>query len=221
MCGRVRNPSPQSDFKDGDPVMIDPRILCRDCNYCASGHDHGCEKLGYMGSNTGGGFAERCAVDEQMLYKLPESVPLEYAAIIEPLAVVHHAIKMAGLSDWNEKHILVVGGGPIGLALIIALKAHGAERIIVSEPTAARREQVIEFVGRAINPLQEDVVDTCKKLTSGQGVDIVFDCAGVPIGLETGMKALKLEGIYMNLAIWEKPVSFCSGPSKTLPANTA
>jgi len=206
-CGRVRNPSSQSGLKDGDAVMVDPRIVCRKCGPCKKGATHACEKMGYHGYNAGGGYAERAAVLETMLYKLPDNVGLDYAAVIEPLAVVVHAIKETKLSDWGNKDILVLGGGPIGLALIIALKAFGAEKIIVSEPAAGRREQVKEFVTAAYNPMTDDVVEKCKEATSGRGMNIVFDCAGVPAGLEVGFAALGFEGQYMNVAVWEKPVS--------------
>lgn len=206
-CGRVRSPSANSKLRDGDAVMVDPRILCRKCGPCEKGATHACEKLGYHGYHTGGGFAERVAVLETMLHKLPDNVSLDYAAVIEPLAVVVHAIKETKLSHWKEKDILVIGGGPIGLALIIALRAFGAEKIIVSEPAAKRRAQVKEFVPAAYNPVTEDVVGKCREATGGKGMEIVFDCAGVPAGLEVGFESLGFEGQYMNVAVWEKPVS--------------
>jgi len=205
-CGRVRNPSAASGLADGDAVMVDPRILCRACGPCEKGATHACEKLGYHGYHTGGGYAERVAVAESMLHKLPENVSLEYAAVIEPLAVVVHAVKETKITEWKEKKILVLGGGPIGLALIIALKAFGAENIFVSEPAAKRRAQVGEFVVAAWNPVVDDVVSKCKEVTRGKGIEVVFDCAGVPAGLEVGFEALGFEGMYMNVAVWEKPV---------------
>lgn len=69
-----------------------------------------------------------------MLLSLPESIPIEYAAIIEPLAVVWCAIKGTGIIDWKDKNILVLGGGPIGFALLLCLKAQRADKLIVSEP---------------------------------------------------------------------------------------
>lgn len=206
-CGRVRNPSSASGLADGDAVMVDPRILCRQCTRCEAGATHACKQLGYMGYHTGGGYAERVAVDESMLHKLPGNVSLDYAAVIEPLAVVVHAIKETKITEWKEKDILVLGGGPIGLALVIALRAFGAEKIIVSEPAAKRREQVKEFVKAAYNPMVDDVVAKCKEATDGNGVHITLDCAGVQAGLEVGFEALAFEGQYMNLAVWERNVS--------------
>ena len=207
LCGRVRSPPAGSKFKEGEAVMIDPRILCRKCAACKAGETHCCKHFGYIGGTTGwGGYGEQVAVEEEMLLSLPDSIPLEYAAIIEPLAVVWHGIKETGIKDWKDKSVLVIGGGPIGFALLLCLKAQGASNIIVSEPTEARRKQVAEFASAVLNPIKESVGDRCQELTGGVGVDAVFDCAGVPAGLEAGFDALRYEGFYMMVAVWEKPM---------------
>ena len=199
LCGRVRKPPAGSRFKHGEAVMVDPRILCGSCHSCKAGHSYCCSRLGYVGGSAGGGYGERVAVQEHALHPLGPNIPLEYAAVIEPLAVVHHAVKQAEIKDWNDKTVLVLGGGPIGFALLIDLRAHGATNIIVSEPTKVRREQVSEFAQAVINPIGENVGDRCRDLTGGQGVDVVFDCAGVPAGLESGFDALRSQGLYMNV----------------------
>lgn len=220
LCGRVRNPSPDSRLKDDDPVMVDPRMLCRSCAACTSGSTHCCQKIGYIGGSTGGGFGERVAVEEKMLYPLGPNIRLEYAAVIEPLAVVHHAVKQAGISDWKGKNVLVLGGGPIGFALLIVLKAHGADKIVVSEPAKMRREQVAEFATAVINPIEEHVGDRCRELTNGNGADVVFDCAGVPVGLEAGFDAIRFEGLYVNVAVWEVRPTWFSTSEEALVSST-
>lgn len=206
LCGRVRNPPEGSQFKEGEAVMIDPRILCHACIACKSGLTQCCQRLGYMGGSQTGGYGERVAVEERQLYSLGDKIPLEYAAVIEPLAVVHHAIKETGIVDWKDKNVLVLGGGPIGFALVLLLRAHGAINIIVSEPAEIRRNQVAEFSKTIINPMKENVGEVCRSHTENRGVDVVFDCAGVPIGLEAGFEALCLEGLFIEVAIFEKPV---------------
>ena len=155
-----------------------------------------------MGGSVSGGYGERVAVKESQLHPLGD-IPIEYAAVIEPLAVVHHAVKESGVTDWTNKTVLVLGGGPIGFAMILDLLAHGATNIIVSEPAKIRREQVSEFAQTVINPVNEKVGDRCRELTQGVGVDVVFDCAGVPIGLEAAFDAIRHNGLYMMVAVWE------------------
>jgi (R,R)-butanediol dehydrogenase/meso-butanediol dehydrogenase/diacetyl reductase len=150
----------------------------------------------------GGGFGEVVAVEEHMLYPLGE-IPLEYAAVIEPLAVVQHAVVESGITRWKDKTVLVLGGGPIGFALLLVLRAHGATNVVVSEPASLRRQQVSEYAQAVIDPTKEHVGDKCRELTDGRGVDVVFDCAGVPIALEAGCDAIKNSGLYMMVAVWE------------------
>ncbi len=142
------------------------------------------------------------AVKEEMLYPLGP-IPIEYAAVIEPLAVVKHAVNESGVTDWKNKTVLVLGGGPIGFALLLMLKAHGATNVVVSEPTQLRREQVAEYAETVINPLKENVGEKCRELTDGRGADVVFDCAGVPVALEAGFDAICNGGLYMIVAVWE------------------
>lgn len=206
LCGRVKNPPSGSSLKDGEPVMVDPRILCGSCRPCSGGLTACCETLGYVGGSTGGGYGERVPVKESSLYPLG-SIPLEYAAVIEPLAVVHHAVKESNIQDWSNKNVLVLGGGPIGFALLIDLKAHGATNVFVSEPARIRREQIGQFAQAVIDPTKEDVADRCRELTRGKDIDVVFDCAGVPVALDGAFDALAYEGYYIMVAVWEKPVS--------------
>lgn len=205
ICGRVRSPPSGSKLQDGEPVVVDPRIHCGSCRPCSGGLTACCETLGYVGGSTGGGYGERIAVRETGLLPLG-SIPIEYAAVIEPLAVVHHAVKESKISDWSKKSVLVLGGGPIGFALLLDLKAHGATRIIVSEPASLRRNQISEIAQAVIDPTKEDVGKRCRGLTDGQGVDVVFDCAGVPAGLDAAFDALNYGGYYIMVAVWEKPV---------------
>lgn len=197
LCGRVRNPPVGSRLKNGEPVMVDPRIHCGDCRPCNGGLTACCEKLGYVGGSTGGGYGERVVVKESALYSLG-NIPLEYAAVIEPISVVHHAVKESYIKDWSDKTVLVLGGGPIGFALLLDLWAHGATKVIVSEPAKIRREQVGGIAQAVIDPTKEKVGDRCRELTHGKGIDVVFDCAGVPVGLEAAFDALAYEGHYVR-----------------------
>ena len=86
------------------------------------------------------------------------------------------------------------------------MKAAGANKVIVSEPAAARREQVSEFSHAVINPFEESVEQRCSGLTEGRGIEVVFDCAGVPRALESAMNAIRFEGLYVMVAVWEQPV---------------
>lgn len=186
--------------------MVDPRLYCRTCKPCKARQDHRCEKLGFMGYHTGGGFAESILAEECMLYPLPDNVPLENAAVIEPLAVAVHGVKQTGVKDWADKNVLIVGAGPVGVAMMVTLQGFKPKQMIVSEPALIRRKQVSSMTNLIINPLAENVADKCLELTDGEGVDVAFDCAGVPASIEGTFNALRRGGLYMNMAVWEQPV---------------
>ena len=187
--------------------MVDPRLYCGSCQNCASSSTHACHQWGFRGlSGGGGGLSETVAVDASMCYALPDSVPLEIAALIEPLTVAYHALTVSGIKDFNDRSVLILGGGPVGIAVIMCLRAQGVGTVIVSEPTLKRREQNAAFADAVLDPLNESVGDRCREMTVGNGVDVVFDCAGIQPGLNAGMDALVFRGTYVNVAGWEKPV---------------
>jgi threonine dehydrogenase-like Zn-dependent dehydrogenase len=105
---------------------------------------------------------------------------------------------------------LILGGGPIGISVVLALRAQGCGQIIVSELSSSRQKFAKHFgADHIIDPSKEtNFVKKIQDLTGGEGVDIVFDCAGVAVGLEAACQAIKARGTVVNVAIWEKAVPF-------------
>lgn len=189
-------------------MMADPRVLCAKCHSCTTGKDHTCDLLGFMGfsgGDAGGGLSEFVALDEAMLYPLPDTVSVEYAALIEPLVVAYHAIKTIN-TKIEGLDVLIIGGGPVGYALACTLRAENVKSILVSEPTLKRRDQAKAVVDKVIDPRSENVGEVCRNFTGGKGADLVFDCAGIQIGLEAAFDAIVRGGYFVNVAVWETPV---------------
>lgn len=208
-CGRVLRAPKDSSLKPGQPVAIDPRLYCKNCAPCKTGGTNGCQKWGFLGvSGGGGGFSETVAVQEELCHRLPDSVDLKHAALIEPLATGHRAAKIAQTAltvDLSDASVLILGSGPIGIGLISVLRGLGARMIYVSQPSKKRRVLAQELADVVINPKEENVPERCRTLTGGKGVDVVFDCAGVQSALNDGMEALGFKGTYVNIALWEIP----------------
>ena len=121
--------------------------------------------------------------------------------MVEPLAVGWHAVKTAGLKPGDAA--LVLGGGPIGLSVIQALKAFDVKTIIVSEVAAKRKEFAKHFgATHIIDPTTSNIVDEVKSLTDGQGVPVVFDAAGVQGALDEAIECVRVRGTLVNIAIW-------------------
>ncbi|OAP57153.1 hypothetical protein AYL99_07890 [Fonsecaea erecta] len=207
-------------LKLGTPIMVDPRILCRKCTACTSGCDNMCSNWGYIGLNGGGGggagFSEKVNVETRMCHILPDdgSVDLNSVVLCQPLTVGRHALSASGIKDFTGLNVLVLGGGPVGLAVLLNLRAKGvgaglSGRVLISEPTA-KRSEMIRRLGLVdpqdlLDPLASSVVEICKARTQGRGVDIVFDCAGAEAGMLAGMESLRLKGTYLNIAGWKQP----------------
>lgn len=99
---------------------------------------------------------------------------------MEPLAVAWHAVSAAPELN-SESVVLIIGGGPIGLAAILCLKAKGVGTIVVSEVASSRQEFAASFGATVVvNPIKDNVTQTMLDVSGGRGADVTFDCAGVP-----------------------------------------
>jgi len=129
-----------------------------------------------------------------------------HLALVEPLAVGWHAVNISSYKPGQTA--LILGSGPIGLSTILALKARGPGRIIVSEVSSQRKKFAASFGADVIlDPTKDDIVARCLELCDGQGVHVVFDCAGVQAGLDQAVLAVRARGDIVNIALWEKPCS--------------
>ncbi len=125
-----------STFAVGDRVCVDPNITCGLCAYCRRGASHLCTDLRPLGISRDGGFARYSHVPARYAYRLPDNVPLDEGALVEPVACCLRGIQQAGLNSGDSAVIL--GAGPIGSILLqLALQA-GAARAAVVEPDPIR-----------------------------------------------------------------------------------
>ena len=183
---------------------MQPVIYDRDCISCKRGLINCCDKNGFIGlSGRGGGMSEHIVVTPNEIKKLPDNVSLELGALVEPLAVGWHAVTISPYKPGDR--VLVLGGGPIGLAVVQALKARSCDKIIVSE-ISSQRKQFAKDLGahHVIDPSKDDVVAEVRRLTNGEGADVAYDAAGVQVGVDTAMLALKVRGMLVNIALWHK-----------------
>ena len=193
-----------TDVAVGAAVAVEPLLRCDRCAQCRAGRYNICERGGVHGlAGRGGGLAEYCAVDRRNVHVLPPGLSTEVGALVEPLAVAWHAMTRSGFRPGQAA--LVVGGGPIGLALVLCLRAAGARWIGVSEPSTARRDTAASFGADAVyDPRRDDVVARARAAVEGVGPHVSFDASGLPATLHTALAAVRPTGTAFNVAIWEE-----------------
>lgn len=187
----------------GDRVAVEPFILCGECEYCRAGEQYNlCPRAGYYGlSGRGGGFAEYVVVRDPAMVHPLGVLSTEVGALVEPLAVAHHAVRRSGAKPGDTA--VVFGAGPIGIFVTLILRAVGVTEIYNVEISTIRKEKV-RAAGSTlvIDPTGEDVVSRVRELTGGRGVDVAFECVAASSALQAAMDATRSGGTVVNVSIW-------------------
>jgi (R,R)-butanediol dehydrogenase/meso-butanediol dehydrogenase/diacetyl reductase len=185
---------------EGDRVAVEPYWVCGVCVACRAGRYNICRSLGFVGlAGDQDGFAERCVVDRRWVHPLGD-LPTDLGALVEPLAVGYHAVRLSGLRDGGTA--VVYGAGPIGLVTTAALKAAGASQVVVVEPAAARKAKAGPAGADVIiDPVVDDAPAAILDLTGG-GADVAFECAGIDAVLASAIGSVRPGGTVVNVAIW-------------------
>lgn len=194
------------DLVVGDAVVVEPYIIGVD-EPVGPGHEYQLSKdMNFIGlAGRGGGLSEKIVVERRWVHPIG-NIPLDQAALIEPLSVGHHAFVR---SDAKAGNVALVGGaGPIGLLLAAILKAQGLT-VIVSEISAARKRmaQSTGVADHVLDPTEGDVASAVRNLTDGRGADVAFECSSVNAVLDTMLDAVKPAGVVVNVSIWGHPAT--------------
>jgi threonine dehydrogenase-like Zn-dependent dehydrogenase len=140
-----------------------------------------------------GAFAELVAVPQHILYRLPDGVAFEHAALVEPFAIALHAVRRAP-PTLNDT-VVVVGAGMIGLALVQALGQSGCGRLIVVDIAGDKLALAAKCgATNLINPSTEDALGAILRLTQGMGADLAFEAVGVPVTVDLALACLRKGG---------------------------
>lgn len=185
-------------YEVGAPVAMSPIIPCRRCFYCKHDMENVCANWKAMGYEIDGGLSEYVripadAVEAGCLFAAHEDLPPEYLALTEPLSCCVRGQRRSPV-DLDDT-VLVMGAGPIGLFhLQLALLA-GARTLIVSEPSASRRD-FAETLGAhiTVDPTSEDLSEIVAESTKGLGADSVIICFGLPGLVNDAFELARLGG---------------------------
>jgi 2-desacetyl-2-hydroxyethyl bacteriochlorophyllide A dehydrogenase len=161
----------------GDSAVVDINISCGRCYFCRRGQKLFCPYVAQLGVHRAGGLAEYVVVPAANVYVLPPTLSLDDATYVEPLACAIHGQDRIGIRSGDR--VLIIGGGPMGLAHIALAKLSGASTVIVSEPDAARRELAGSLGADVlIDPFATPLEAAVAELTDGIGPDVVIEAVG-------------------------------------------
>ncbi|MDC0738840.1 alcohol dehydrogenase catalytic domain-containing protein [Cognatishimia sp. SS12] len=168
-------------FAPGQKVVVRPLDACGTCPACAAGHSHICHALKFLGLDTDGAMQEFWCVPARTLHCLPEAMRLDHAALIEPVAVACHDVRLSDLKVGED--VVVIGGGPIGL--LVALVARDAGGKVVISEVNENRLAIAQALGfDTVNPIKSDLAAQVAKATAGKGADVVFEVSGTQPGVD-------------------------------------
>jgi 2-desacetyl-2-hydroxyethyl bacteriochlorophyllide A dehydrogenase len=167
----------------GQRVVVTPYLPCGTCKMCTSGRENLCENLQFFGCGyPQGGMADYFTLPADRLFAVPDSLDDLTAALIEPLSTPVHAVRLAG--DVAGRSVAVLGTGTIGLFTIAVLRAHGAGKIVSTDPNPAKRARAAALgADVTIDARAQDVVGQVREALGGSA-DIVFDCVAIQSSMD-------------------------------------
>ena len=178
------------NLKVGDRVALEPGIPCGKCQMCKTGHYNLCPDVKFFATPpVEGCLMEYVVYPEEYTFKLTDNMTLEQGALVEPMAIGMNAALTAKVKAGDC--VLIMGAGCIGLVTMLAAKANGAAKIIVSDVLKLRLDTALRLGATAAINSREDMYKEVMRLTNGEGPDVVIDCAGFSETVKSTKDSLK------------------------------
>ena len=185
-------PEGGAGLKVGDRCAVEPYLSCGVCHSCRRGKPNCCETLRVLGVHTDGGMGELLAVPVEKLFPSP-TLSLDQLALVETLGIGQHAVERAAVQPGES--VLVVGAGPIGLAVVQFALAAGAT-VTVLEPNPVRRAFVEKFGATAITDVGTDLFE------------VVFDATGNAAAMNRSFEFVAFGGKLVFVGLMQGQVTF-------------
>lgn len=194
----------------GDLAVSEQIVPCWKCRFCLRGQYWMCQDkhdvYGFRRA-TFGAMAEYMKFPVGALnYKVPESIPIQHAAFIEPLACSIHAVQRGEIQ--LEDVVVLAGAGPLGLGMVAAARLRNPRLLIVLDMNDHRLE-IAKKCGAdlTLNPGRIDVVDEVLKLTDGYGCDVYIEATGYPPAVMQGLQMIRKLGTFVEFSVMREPVT--------------
>ncbi|MHA1434044.1 MAG: alcohol dehydrogenase catalytic domain-containing protein [Candidatus Heimdallarchaeota archaeon] len=178
-----------TDYKVGDRVCLNYMITCGKCEWCVKGSEQFCVKGKMIGKDVNGGYAEYIAAPVRGVYKLPDAVSFEHAAVMMcSSATTLHAIRKTRLQPGET--IAIFGLGGLGISALQLAKVFGAREIYAVDIDPAKLKATKDMGAIPVNAKEVDPVEKIMELTKGNGVNVALELIGLKLTLEQGVKSL-------------------------------
>lgn len=190
-------------YRAGDLVSVIPLASCGACEACRKGEVAWCAQFALQG----GGYAEYALTRPNQCIPLPADLSLADGAIIEPLAVALHGLNLSGMKTGDK--VLILGAGPIGLAVAFWAKRYGAGAVAVQDIAEFQRGRALGMGADIFVVDPENPVESAEQGLGGKA-DIVFECVGIPGLIAQSVEQVAPRGTIVLLGLCTKPDTFNS-----------
>ncbi|MCG2461636.1 alcohol dehydrogenase catalytic domain-containing protein [Flavobacteriaceae bacterium F89] len=190
---------------DSYSVLGATAVQCGHCEYCESGEFMFCKNRRGMGHGVHGAFTKYATIRPNQLFAVPGSVPLEHAALVEPMAVAVHVVEEIAQFKLGDV-VLLSGPGPIGLLCLKMLVAHGLQVIVAgTSEDSMRLDMAIKYGAETVVKVdQENLQEIVQEITNGKGVSLAIESAGAEVSVRNCMEALMPLGRYVQVGHFGK-----------------
>jgi D-xylulose reductase len=201
-----------TSLKPGDRVAIEPGTPCRHCTACLSGHYNLCPDMRFAATPPHDGtLTGYWVAPEDFCYKLPEHVSLQEGALIEPLAVAVHIVRLACVTPGQS--VIVMGAGPVGLLCLAVARAFGATRVVAVDIVPWRLAFAKIYAATHIfiparAPAPENAQTLLETAGMPDGADAVIDASGAESSIQTCVHAVRRGGTYVQAGMGMAEVTF-------------
>ena len=193
----------------GEHIAMNPNLACRRCRQCRRGRPHLCESPQAVGVTRDGGFGELCAMPAELAVPLPEGMPLEQAALMEPMSCCLHGLEVAPPRPGDR--VIILGGGTVGLLMTQLVKLLGAAEVAVSEPVAGKRDLARRLGADAVvDPTGAD--DLLGAL--GGPADLVIEASGAEPAAHAATELVDVGGTVLYFGVCEDEVRVPLSPRR-------
>jgi propanol-preferring alcohol dehydrogenase len=192
-------------FQPGERVCLHYMVTCGRCEYCNMGSEQFCTSGSMIGKYRPGGYAEYICLPARSVFKLPEEIPFEQAAIMMcSSSTSFHALQKARLKAGETVAVFGVGG--LGMSAVQLAYAMGASRVYGVDLNPNMLALAEEYGAIPINASQADAVDEIKRLTQGKGVDVALELIGLPATMRQAVESVGVFGRITLVGLNEKPI---------------